>query len=92
MSSIDGSSSIGHSCDPLNEEFEAPISRATISAEVEHMDKVLAVALSRNTPSLNQPTPALFLAAGTEDGTVTVTEVPDDSPISTTTFIHDPNY
>jgi WD40 repeat protein len=48
----------------------------------------LAVALSRNKPSLNEPTPRLFLAAGTEDGTVTVTELLDDSPISSTTFIN----
>jgi WD40 repeat protein len=88
QSSIEGSSSVRQSSDKLNDEFEATISRATIWAEVEHFDKVLAVALSRNTPSLNKPTPRLYLAAGTEDGTVTVTELLDDSPISTTTFIN----
>jgi hypothetical protein len=46
--------------------------RATIWAEVEHFDKVLAVAL--HAFSLNEPTRD-FLAAGTEDGTVTVTEL-----------------
>jgi WD40 repeat protein len=71
--------SVSHSSEQLNEEFEATISRATIWAEVEHFDKVLAVTLSRQTPSLNQETPPLFLAAGTEDGTVTVTELLDDS-------------
>lgn len=88
QSSIEGSGSVVHSSDQLNDEFEATVSNATTWAEVEHFDKVLAVALSRNRPSLNEPTPRLFLAAGTEDGTVTVTELLDDSPISNTTFIN----
>jgi WD40 repeat protein len=80
-----------HSSDHINDEFEATISRATIWAEVEHSDKVLAVALSRTEPSLNQQTPPLFLAVGTEDGTTTIQEVLDDSPISSTTAVSNNN-
>jgi WD40 repeat protein len=72
------SSSLG-----LNEEFEANMSKGMIWAEVERDNAVLAVALSRQKPTLRRSTPPpLFLAVGTENGSVTVTELLDDSSLS----------
>jgi WD40 repeat protein len=71
----------------MNEEFEANMNKGMIWAEVERDHAVLAVALSRQKPTLHHgggassahTPPPLFLAVGTETGTVTVTELLDDS-------------
>jgi WD40 repeat protein len=70
----------------MNEEFEANMNKGMIWAEVERDHAVLAVALSRQKPLLHRgggasahTPPPLFLAVGTETGTVTVTELLDDS-------------
>jgi len=67
----------------LNDEFEASVSKGMIWAEMECSDRVLAVCLSRRKPSLNLSTPSLYLAVGSEDGKVTVTELLDDSSLTT---------
>lgn len=66
----------------LNEEFEATIQKGMIWAEIEQEDKVLAVALSRQTPTLEQSTPPLFLAVGSQDGRISVTELLEGGPFT----------
>eukprot|EP00977_Amphora_coffeiformis_P007272 scaffold1581_cov169-Amphora_coffeaeformis.AAC.8 len=66
----------------LNEEFEATIQKGMIWAEIEQEDKVLAVALSRQTPTLEQSTPPLFLAVGGQDGRISVNELLEGGPFA----------
>lgn len=66
----------------LNEEFEATMNKGMIWAEVDNEDKVSAVALSRQTPTLEQSTPPLFLAVGSQDGRVAVTELLEGGPFA----------
>jgi WD40 repeat protein len=65
----------------LNDEFEASFNKGMIWAELEQEDKVLAVALSRQTPTLEQSSPPLFLAVGGQNGRVSVTELLEGGPL-----------
>eukprot|EP00522_Entomoneis_paludosa_P009844 CAMPEP_0172455322 /NCGR_PEP_ID=MMETSP1065-20121228/12008_1 /TAXON_ID=265537 /ORGANISM="Amphiprora paludosa, Strain CCMP125" /LENGTH=991 /DNA_ID=CAMNT_0013207783 /DNA_START=28 /DNA_END=3003 /DNA_ORIENTATION=+ len=59
----------------LNQDFEANLHHGMIWASVEADAAVLAVALSRQAPTLECTTPPLYLAVGTHAGTCTVTEL-----------------
>ena len=65
-----------------NEEFEKSLDNGMVWAEIKQEDEVLAVALSRQMPTLTMSHPPLLLAVGDQAGCVTVTQLLDDGPFA----------
>ena len=64
-----------------NDDFEASLHQGVVWAEVACDSAVLTTALSRQWPSLDTTiTPSMFLAVGTEQGTLTLTELVMEQP------------
>jgi WD40 repeat protein len=67
-----------------SEEFESTLQKALIWAQYDRKSPILCTALSRRQPSVQWSTPPLLLAMGSEDGTVLITELFDESALPPT--------
>lgn len=67
----------------LNDEFEASMSEGMKWAEAELSGKVTCLAMSRREATLARRVPSLYLAVGVDDGTITIHELKEDTPLKT---------